>query len=327
MEHSDPFLRRLMKRWPSPSQRQHTGEQIGFDGVERDLGLILPASYKQLTYAYGQGVWFQTIFVLNPFMAWLEGLEPWMSVRGYAGGPSWGNGLRASREEFPGFIRSPIYPEPGGLFPWAFLQDGGVLYWLTAGRPERWSTLHDRDLCLEEEWESFEMSVTELLWRLATGDAKVASTELDERIAPYRSTVFQVYCATLLARRGSQGAEMVSLLDTVSRWCWPRPVAKRRGRDGTPHSRVPRCRIYPKSRLVPRGSAAARADAADGPPTRCRAGHLPPPQRAEGAGRRPSGAWRPQALAARRLPIRGRSTLGGRYCACRQKGQGVSCCS
>ena len=191
MDFSDRFLLRLMKRWPPPSQRQHTGQQIGFEGVERDLGLALPAWYKQLTYAYGQGIWFQMIVVLNPFMAWLYDLEPWMSVRGYAGGPSWCKRLRASREEFPDFIRSPIYPEPDGLFPWAFLQDGGVLYWLTAGPPERWKTLHDRDLCSEEDWESFEMSVTGLLWRLATGDAKVKGTELEERIAPYRSTVFE----------------------------------------------------------------------------------------------------------------------------------------
>jgi hypothetical protein len=159
--------------------------------VEQDLGLTLPTSYKQLTHAYGQGVWFGTIFVLNPFLAWLNNLEPWMSVRGYAGGPSWCKRLCESREEFPGHIRSPIYPEGGGLFPWAFLQDGGVLYWLTTGPPEQWKTLNDRDLWMEEEWESFEMSVTELLWRLASGDATVAGTELDRRIAPYRSTVFQ----------------------------------------------------------------------------------------------------------------------------------------
>lgn len=189
---SDPFLLRLMERWPPPSRRRHTGEQIGFGGVERDLGLTLPASYKQLTHAYGQGVWFETIFVLNPFMAWLNDLEPWMSARGYAGGPSWCQKLRAWREEFPGEILSPIYPEPGGLFPWAFLQDGGVQYWLTAGPSELWKTLYDRDGFEEQEWESFGMSVTELLWRLATGDVAVAGSELDERIAPYRATVFQV---------------------------------------------------------------------------------------------------------------------------------------
>jgi hypothetical protein len=192
MESSDRFLLQLKERWPVPSQRRCTGQQVGFGEFESALGITLPSSYKALTHAYGQGVWFETIFVLNPFFAWQNDLEPWMSVRGYAGGPSWCNSLRTARQSSSGQMLSPIYPEPGGLFPWAFLQDGGVLYWLTAGPPERWKTLHDRDLWAEAEWEPFEMSVTELLWRLATGDAAVAGSELDKRIAPYRYAVFQV---------------------------------------------------------------------------------------------------------------------------------------
>jgi hypothetical protein len=39
----------------------------------------------------------------------------------------------------------------------------------------------------------------------------------------------------------------------------------------------------PNSRLVPRGLAAAWGDAADGPPTGCRAGRLPQPERANWA--------------------------------------------
>jgi hypothetical protein len=192
MEFSDPFLKQLIGRWAPPSRLQHTGQLIGFAKIESQLGLALPTSYKELIHAYGQGIWFETIVVLNPFFAWLNDLEPWMSPRGYPGGPSWCSQLRAWREEFPGDALWPIYPEPGGLFPWAFLQDGGVIYWLTTGPAERWKSLYDRDLSEGEGWESFEMSVTELLWRFATGDGAVAGTELDERIAPYRSTVFQV---------------------------------------------------------------------------------------------------------------------------------------
>jgi hypothetical protein len=81
MEPFDAFLLRLIER-PPPTQRRHTGQQVGFKGVERELGLALPTSYKELTHCYGQGVWFETVFVLNPFMAWLNDLEPWMSVRG-----------------------------------------------------------------------------------------------------------------------------------------------------------------------------------------------------------------------------------------------------
>ena len=135
MKPSDTFLLRLIELWPLPSQRHHTGQQIGFESIQRDLGICLPLSYMEMTHSYGQGIWFETIYVLNPFMAWLNNLEPWMSVSGFAGGPSWCNSLRASQAQI-GHIRSPIFPEPGGLFPWAFLQDGGVLYWLTEGPPK-----------------------------------------------------------------------------------------------------------------------------------------------------------------------------------------------
>jgi hypothetical protein len=188
---SDPYLQRLLERWPPPSKRNYTGTLLGFQSIERELGLSLPAAYKELIHTYGQGVWFETIFVLNPFLAELNDLEPWWSVRGYAGGSSWCNTLRTAREEFPRAFIHPIYPEPGGIFPWAFLQDGGVLYWLTAGPPPRWKTLFDRDMHFQDEWEVFEMPITELLWRLATGDGATAATELDKRIAPYRSVVFE----------------------------------------------------------------------------------------------------------------------------------------
>jgi hypothetical protein len=189
---SDAFLQRIMEHWPPPSQRRYTGAQIGFGEIERELGLALPLSYKELTYTYGQGIWFETIVILNPFFAWLNDLEPWMSPRGYPGGPSWCSRLRTSREQYPAQIVSPIYPEPAGIFPWAFLQDGGVLYWVTVGLPEKWKILHDRDMVFEESWESFTMSVTELLWRLASGDPAVSDSELDQRIAPYRAEVFRV---------------------------------------------------------------------------------------------------------------------------------------
>jgi hypothetical protein len=99
---------------------------------------------------------------------------------------------------------------------------------------------------------------------------------------------------------------MVSPLDTASRWWWPLPDAKRRRRNVTHPSRVPRCRLDPTSRLVPRGLATAWADAAEGPPIGGRAAHLAPPERTEGVDRRAAGAGRTQASAARRLLIRAR---------------------
>jgi hypothetical protein len=192
MEISDPYLRRLVKRWPPPQTRYHTG-LMGFECVERELGLTLPLAYKELVHLYGQGLWFETIFVLNPFRALLEGLEPWLDAHRGCGALTWCDRLRAERDEFPSNSHYPIYPETGGIFPWAFFHGiGGGLYWFTEGSPEKWKTLAEPDGPSSlDEWEVFQMSVTELLWRLARGDKRVAKTGVDASIAPYRSTIFE----------------------------------------------------------------------------------------------------------------------------------------
>jgi hypothetical protein len=190
MEITDPFLGRLMELWSPPSRRFHTGLLMGFESIERDLGMALPTSFKELTHAYGQGVWFETIFVLNPFYAKLNDLTPWLcGPRGYAGGLAWCDGLRKWREDFPRDFIYPICPEPGGVFPWAFLQDGGELYWLTSGPADSWKTLAG-EIFDQETWGQFEMSATELLWRLALDDPAVAKSGLAGRVAPFRSVVF-----------------------------------------------------------------------------------------------------------------------------------------
>ena len=163
-----------------------------FEAVEQELGLQLPVSFKELTNAYGTGVWFATIFVLNPFeQSPIDGGR-WWCRRGYAGGPAWCDALRASRDRFPSLHAHPIFPEPGGIFPWAFLQDGGVLYWLTEGPPDGWRTLDERDLpSSPESWESYKMSVTEILLKLAIDVPEIRDRELQSRCHPYRDRGFE----------------------------------------------------------------------------------------------------------------------------------------
>jgi hypothetical protein len=162
---------------------------IGFEQFERDLGVTLPSSYKQLVQVYGQGVWFDILHVLNPFYAWLNDREPWLCrARGYAGGPSWCDRLRESRKQFPDDFIYPIHPEPGGVFPWAFL-DEAVLYWLMEGPASQWPTLlGDNDS--QRDWPRYDMTVTQLLWGLAANDKSVAGTALATWISPYRAEDF-----------------------------------------------------------------------------------------------------------------------------------------
>jgi hypothetical protein len=165
---------------------------IGFERIEQGISLTLPGAYKELVHVYGQGVWFETVFVLNPFYAWLQDLEPWYSPQHGRGVLQWCDGLREAREQFPEDFVHPIYPEPGGIFPYAlFYGIRGTLYWLTAGPADGWPSLFDLGgLSSQQEWERFDMPVTELFWRLATADKAVKGTSLDAAISGFRSTVF-----------------------------------------------------------------------------------------------------------------------------------------
>jgi len=192
MQVSDPYLRHLVDLWSPPSIRYHTGTVIGFEGIEQELGLTLPRAYKELVHVYGQGAWFETIYILNPFYAWLENLEPWYSRQHGCGALKWCDRLRAERGQFPHDFIHPIYPEPGGIFPYAlFYGIRGTLYWLTSEPPDDWKSLFDLGgPSSQQEWETFDLSVTELLWRLATEDKTVKRTCLEATIAGFRSTIF-----------------------------------------------------------------------------------------------------------------------------------------
>jgi hypothetical protein len=95
--------------------------------VEAELGLRLPGSYKALVERFGASSWRDFLHVLSPF-----------------DGPLGGSVLeadRAVRREFPQLYPLPLYPEPGGLLPWAVSDNGDALYFITAGPPDGWPTL------------------------------------------------------------------------------------------------------------------------------------------------------------------------------------------
>jgi hypothetical protein len=194
VEVADPFLGRLLDVLPPPAKRDHTGSAADFGAVERELGLELPSGFKELTLAYGHGAWFDTIYVLNPFATREGDGQRWHVRRlGLTGGPEWCDRVRKARRKHPDwFSRYPIYPEPGGIFPWAFVYGGGVLNWLTQGAAKGWPTL-DYPLGTEEEWEQLDMSVTEILWRLAAGDPGIADSALDRAVRQFRDTGFVAY--------------------------------------------------------------------------------------------------------------------------------------
>jgi hypothetical protein len=66
----------------------------------------------------------------------------------------------------------PLWPEPGGVFPWAESSGIGTYFWLTSGsEPGFWPVVwcHGEEL----EWEQFDGTCTEFLIALVTGQIDV----------------------------------------------------------------------------------------------------------------------------------------------------------
>jgi hypothetical protein len=116
-----PELLALIEGRPSPEdQRWFT--------VESGLGLELPAAYKNMVDHFGGSTWCDFLHVLSPFT---ENQHLNLKQRGRTI-------LEADligRQSFPAHFPLPLYPEAGGLLPWAVTDNGDTLYWITAGNP------------------------------------------------------------------------------------------------------------------------------------------------------------------------------------------------
>lgn len=127
--------------------------------VEADLGLALPADFKQLIETYGLGQFVDFITPLTPF-------EPrdllMRSARGIL------DSERSFRTRNPDKSPYALYPEPGGLLEWAGTDNGDRLCWLTEGEPDRWSTVAWN----QRSWsyDVFAVGAVEFLHGWLTGD-------------------------------------------------------------------------------------------------------------------------------------------------------------
>jgi hypothetical protein len=119
---------------PPPSRPVEVGSMELFATVEARLGLALPDDYKHLVCAYGTGSWKGFLWVLNPFSSnrYLNLFEQAKCQL---------EAERAIRTDWPRDVPFALYPEPGGLLPWAMTDNGDRLYWLTAADPVHWPTV------------------------------------------------------------------------------------------------------------------------------------------------------------------------------------------
>ena len=102
--------------------------------IERELRIGLPATYKNLIDEFGESSWDDFLHILSPFSE-----NPYLNL--IEMGQMTLEADRISRRSFPAHYPVPLYPEKGGLLPWAGTDNGDSLYWITAASPDEWPTV------------------------------------------------------------------------------------------------------------------------------------------------------------------------------------------
>ncbi|WP_201009266.1 SMI1/KNR4 family protein [Kitasatospora sp. Root187] len=137
--------------------------------VEAALGLGLPADFKDLIERYGSGLFVDFIAPLTPFGGRNLLVE---SARQLL------DGERSFRRSNPDKCPYPFHPEPGGLLPWAGVDNGARLCWLTEGEPDSWTVVAWNP----RSWyyEAYEVGAVEFLHDLLSGRITTAAFSLEE---------------------------------------------------------------------------------------------------------------------------------------------------
>jgi hypothetical protein len=181
-------LKRLVKMVPPPAAPFEAGAAADFARVEAELGLELPEDYKRLVLTYGSGQWQEFWVVLNPFTA-NEHIS--LLVQCQNRRPKKWSMLDAERgvRAVEGAKYShPIYPEAGGIVPWAKTDNGGRFFWLTSGAPSNWATVYYPGR--SPDFKVYEMSCTELLYGAVSGKVPIFREPFDDDYEYGRADAF-----------------------------------------------------------------------------------------------------------------------------------------
>lgn len=124
--------------------------------VENKLGVSLPLDYKIFIEKYGSGRIGKFLSIFNAFSA-NENLNLAMQVENQLKVYS---ELKANGEILP----YKLFPDAGGILPFAITDNGDVLFWQTIGKPSEWTILVNESR--SPDWQEFEMSLETFLFEL-----------------------------------------------------------------------------------------------------------------------------------------------------------------
>src|SRR4051812_5208789 len=123
---SESLETKFLRLVPPPKIPKFPGSPMEWTAAEKRLGILFPAEYKWYVTHYGTGCIDEELQVLNPFTTSeysrldFEGdnKAKWLL-----------DIFRQQQSEDPEFFPMPIYPEVGGLIPWASTTTSVVLCW------------------------------------------------------------------------------------------------------------------------------------------------------------------------------------------------------
>jgi hypothetical protein len=162
-------LQKLLRVAPPPSAPEGTGTPSDWKVLEAELGFKFPEDYKELIGAYGVGTFADFFGVLTPFHSSPRHCpyREWLAARL--------EGLRFAKSEYPEeAVPFPVHPEPDGLFPWGYTENGGLMCWLKGDRD-----LQPSIICLDsgytKDYDSFELTVVQFIEKWLTRKIAVPS--------------------------------------------------------------------------------------------------------------------------------------------------------
>jgi hypothetical protein len=148
---------------PPPVEIFNSGTEKEWKYFEDRLGTSLPIDYKEFVNSYGSGAIDNFLWVLNPFIQ-NENLNLFLKTKVIC------EAYVQSKRKFPHEFLYDVYPEVGGLLPWALTDNGDVLYWITKGEHESWQIVvfeSRSTLCT-----SYNKSMTEFIYEIVSHNLK-----------------------------------------------------------------------------------------------------------------------------------------------------------
>lgn len=149
---------------PPPKEPLDSKREQDWIAIEKELGLTLPGDYKQYISTYGSGKISDFLWIFNPFSK-NKDLNLAIQAKKVL------EVFRSMKTKY-GISICPyqLFPEPDGLFPIGYTDNGDDLFWLTKGAPEEWRIIIHQTR--SANYEEYKGNLSNFLTELLSGKLK-----------------------------------------------------------------------------------------------------------------------------------------------------------